>query len=508
MKTKPHPQFKKIAEISRYAKTLEGISHLLDWDQETYMPPGGFENRSEQLKIMAGLIHKERTGKKFATALSKLIDLKSGKIVQNDLSNEQEAAVKEWRREYKLNASLPAKFVESLAKLTSQAIGVWREAKNHNNFKSFAPYLTKIIEMNRKKADYLGYKDHPYDALLDLYEPALTTKEVATLFKKVRDNLTPLIKKIASKKPPKDDFLFGKWDQNKQLEFGWLILDAMGYDKKMGRLDLSSHPFSSSSHPTDSRITTRIHPTSLMSNILVVLHEGGHSLYEMGLPHDLFGTPLGESRSLGIHESQSRWWETRIGLSKAFWQHFLPILKKTFKGPLEKVSFEDFYHAINKVTPSFIRVEADELTYPLHVILRFELEKQLIEGKLKVKDLPEAWNEKMKDYLGICPKTDKEGCLQDIHWSMGAFGYFPTYTMGNLYAAHLFKAFEKKHKDWEKKVAKGELAFVREWLSEHIYRHGKRYSSHELLENATKTKFSADPYIDYLSNKYSNLYKL
>lgn len=495
-------QYEKLFQISRYAATLEGVAKLLDWDQETYMPLGAFENRSEQLKILAGLIHKERTGKKFSNVLSNLIDIKSGKILHKDLSEQQRAALKEWRRDYLQQSSLPAKFVESFAKLTSQAIVLWREAKKNDDFDSFAPVLTKIIEMNRKKADYLGYQDHPYDALIDLFEPDLKTKEIDSFFKDVRQNLTPLIQKISSQKAIKDDFLFGKWDEKKQIEFGWLLLDDMGYDRAKGRLDISSHPFSSSSHPTDSRITTHLHPTSLMSNISAVLHEGGHSLYEMGLPHDLFGSPLGEPRSHGIHESQSRWWETRIGLSKPFWKHFFPILQKKFNGPLEKVSLDAFYKAINKVEPALIRVEADELTYPLHIILRFEIEKKLIEGSMKVKEIPSMWNAKMKEYLGVTPKNNSEGCLQDIHWSMGAFGYFPTYTMGNLYAAHLFEAFAQQHSDWEKRVGNGELAFIRDWLGKNIYQHGRRYSSHELLKKATGKEFSAKAYVNYLKDKY------
>jgi carboxypeptidase Taq len=238
----------------------------------------------------------------------------------------------------------------------------------------------------------------------------------------------------------------------------------------------------------------------------VILHEGGHSLYEMGLPIEQFGSPLGEARSLGVHESQSRFWETQIGQSKAYWQHYLPLLKKQFPKQLDGVDLESFYKAINKVEPSLIRVDADEVTYNLHVIIRFEMEKALIEGSLSVRDVPEAWNEKMKTYLKITPKNNREGCLQDIHWSMGAFGYFPTYTLGNLYAAHLHAAFAKEHPDAEKKIAKGELGFIKEWLSNAIYKHGKRYPTLELLKNASKKPFSAAAFIDYLNNKYSRIY--
>jgi carboxypeptidase Taq len=504
---KTNKNYQKLHQLSKHTRILQGIASHLDWDQETYMPSGSAGIRAEQLKTMAGLIHREKTSRQYANALSKLIDLSSGEIISQDLTPPQIAAVKEWRRDYLQDTALPAKFVEEFAQLTSQSIIAWRNAKKTDSFQQFAPFLDRIITLNRKKADLLGYTHHPYDALLDLYEPGLTTQETQQVFDKLKHTITPWIKKISSQHKD-NSFLFGNWDHAKQIEFSHQILKAMGYDLNKGRLDFSSHPFSSASHPTDSRITTRIHPTSLISNISVILHEAGHALYEMGLPQNMYGTPLGDARSLGIHESQSRWWETRIGLSLPFWKHFLPILKNTFPGQLEHIDLNSFYQAINKVEPSFIRVEADEMTYPLHVILRFELEKALIEGSMNVRDIPEAWNNKMKDYLGIIPSNHTEGCLQDIHWSMGAFGYFPTYTLGNLYAAHLFEAFAKEHSNWEELVSKGELDFIKTWLSEHIYQHGRRYSSQDLLKLASGQTFSANAYIRYLEDKYRRIYQL
>lgn len=493
--------YQKICALSKHTRILQGISSLLDWDQETYMPSGSAGIRSEQFETLAGIIHREKTSKKFATALSRLIDIPSGTIKATGLSPQQNAALREWRRDYIQDTTLPAKFVEEFARITSQGVIAWRSAKKDNAFQQFAPYLDRIVQLCRKKADYLGYQDHPYDALIDHYEPDVKTKEIEILFSNLRSELTPLIKKV-SQRQIEDKFLYGNWDPTKQLLFSQKLLDAMGYDSSRGRVDLSAHPFSSSSHPSDSRITTRIHPEALMSNIGAILHEGGHALYEMGLPQNDYGTPLGDARSLGVHESQSRWWETRIGLSKPFWAHFFPILKEVFKGQLDGITLEQFYAAINKVEASFIRIEADEMTYPLHVILRFELEKGLIEGTLNVRDIPEAWNKKMEEYLGIIPPTNAEGCLQDIHWSMGAFGYFPTYTLGNLYAAHLFEAFAKDHPDWEKHVEAGQLGFIKLWLNEKIYQHGKRYPTQELLYIATNKEFTADPYLKYLKKKY------
>jgi carboxypeptidase Taq len=500
--------YERLHELSKKIRILEGISSLLEWDQETHMPKGASAIRSEQLSSLAGIIHTMKTAKPFANALEKLINLKTGKVVAKGLKTEQQAALREWRRNYLLATALPNAFVEEFVQLCSQSMEAWKSARKQNSFQQFAPYLDKLITMSRKKADLLGYDDHPYDAMLDLYEPESTTKELTSLFSRVQKSITDLVKKITKAKQIDNSFLFGNFSHAKQVEFGNEILNAMGYDMQYGRLDFSTHPFSSSAHPTDSRITTRIHPESLLSNILIVLHEGGHSLYEMGIPQDQYGSPLGESVSMAVHESQSRWWETRIGLSKPFWNHFFPRLKKAFAPQLNKVTEEQFFRAINQVKPSFIRVEADEVTYPLHVILRFELEKDLFSGALKVREIPEAWNEKMTNYLGITPKTNTEGCLQDVHWSMGAFGYFPTYALGNMYAAHLFQKFVQDYPDWEKQVAKGELLFIKKWLNEAIHQHGKHYRSQELLKKITGKPFTEKAYVDYLNSKYTEIYKL
>lgn len=503
-----HQDYIRLHEISREARVLESISSLLDWDQETYMPPDASGIRSEQLKTLAGVIHKKRISRPFANALDKLIDIKTGKLRSRHLNDAQNAALIEWRRDYLIQKALPNKFVEQLAALTSQTINVWHHAKKQDSFQQFAPFLEKLILMARKKADLLGYKEHPYDALLDHYEPHTTTKEVAQLFAHLRKSITALLKKIVAAKQVDDSFLYGDFSSEQQLEFGKILMKAMNYDMAKGRLDLSMHPFSSSPHPTDCRITTRIHRNCLMDSIMAVLHETGHALYEMGLPLDHFGSPLGEAISMGIHESQSRWWETRIGQSKPFWHYFLPLLQKQFKGKLAGVTLESFYKAINKVVPSMIRVEADEVTYTLHVILRFELERALIEGSMTVKEIPEAWNAKMKELLGIKPTTNAEGCLQDIHWSMGAFGYFPAYALGNLYTSHFFLGFERDFPKWKEKVAKGDLGFINRWLNEQIHQHGRRYPSRELLEKVSGKPFSADAYTKYLNEKYTEIYGL
>lgn len=499
--------YQKLHKLSKHTRTLQGISNILGWDQETYMPPGAGENRGEQLKIMAGLIHREKTSPEYIATLGELVDLKTGNVKANGLEENKQAALREWYRDYKRDNALSSAFVEDFAQLNSQSLLVWRHAKEKNAFHHFAPFLDRTIDMCRKKADLLGYKEHPYDALLDLYEHDISTEEVYTLFSNLKASLLPLLKKIQRQKQVDDSFLHGSFPAKKQMAFTLKLLKDIGYDMSHGRLDFSAHPFSTASHPTDSRITTHIHPKHILSNIAIVLHEAGHSLYEMGLPREEFGTPLGESISLGMHESQSRFWETRVGHSKPFWQHYLPLLKKQFKGKLDNISLEAFYKGINKVNASYIRVEADEVTYSLHVILRFEMEKALIEGSLKVRDIPDAWNAKMQELLGVTPRNNTEGCLQDVHWAMGAFGYFPSYTLGNLYASHFFEAFANQHKDWNQRIAEGQFTFIVDWLRENIHKHGRRYSSTKLLQKITGKPFTAETFIHYITSKYSDIYQ-
>ena len=480
---------KTLKELSHKASVLRGVEYVLGWDQETYMPPGAAEARAEQIKLIASLIHQTKTSKEYKRALSSLIDLKTGGFLSKGLSKADQAALREWRRDYLKDSKLPTSFVEEFSKLTSIAQEVWKKARKENAFHIFAPYLEKIVQMARKKADLLGYRDHPYDALLDLYEPELTTKLVEKTFDEVQRSIVPLIQKAPKLKSQYKK----KMGVSEQLALSRVLLEKMGYDFNHGRIDLSTHPFSTAPHPTDSRITTRIHENDPLSNILTTMHEAGHALYEMGLPHNQWGTPLGEYASMAVHESQSRFWETRIGLSRPFWELMAP----EFKAPAELL-FRD----VNLITPSFIRVEADEATYPLHVILRFRLEKKLIEGSLKVKDLPDIWREQMQSLLGITPPSDTLGCLQDIHWSMGAFGYFPTYLLGTLYASHLFEAFAKKHPDWESRVRKGELTFITAWLKNSVHRHGRTYPPLQLIERAAGKPFSPKAFLTYLHTKY------
>ena len=488
-------------------ENLSGIASLLDWDQEIYMPEGGAEYRAEQQKTLAGIIHEEKTGAAFSTPLSKLIDLKTGKLLTKALTKKQESAVREWHRDYKIETALPKTFVENFAKLTSEAVTVWRHARINKDFKLFLPYLKKVIEATKQKAEYLGYENHPYDALIDLYDPGLTTAQASSIFKPLKKEVASLLKQITKMTEIDDKPIYAPISKDKQLEFSKKLLKKIGYNFKYGRIDLSTHPFSSGNHPTDSRITTRLNLCNIFSCLSTVLHEAGHSLYAMGLSKKHYGSPLGQSISMGIHESQSRLWETRIGLSLPFVRYILPMLQKDL-GCFNDLDPETLYRAINKVEPSFIRVEADEVTYPLHIILRFELEVALIEGSLDVNELPEAWNQKMKEFFGIIPPDNAKGVLQDIHWAMGGFGYFPTYSFGNLYAAELFNQLIKEYADWDIQITKGNFSFIRNFLHANVYQYGRQYRGPELIKKITGSEFSSDAYIKYLKEKYSKIYEI
>ncbi|MBS0635337.1 MAG: carboxypeptidase M32 [Verrucomicrobia bacterium] len=489
-------QYDQLNELSRRAQTLEGISRLLGWDQETYMPKDATPVRAEQLKLLTELSHEAKTGPVFEAQLKKLIDLKTGKIKASNLTQEQQAAVRLYARDFTREKKLPSQFVQDFVHHTSQAIVTWQKAKAANKFAMFLPSLKKTIDLTIEKTELIGYKTTAYDALIDEYEPGITTKEVDAIFEEVKAGVKPIIKRAP--KPKKEIQI--DCTLNEQLEMCHELLHDIGFDFNRGRLDVSSHPFSQSYHPYDSRITCRDESDSLIVQLLTTLHEAGHSFYEMGFPVKAFGTPLAQAVSMGIHESQSRFWETRIGRSRAFWKFFLPKLQKRFK---KELKLDDFMSRLNQVQPSFIRTDSDEVTYPLHVILRYEIEKELVSGKLAVKDLPKRWNAGIKDLLGITVKTDVEGCLQDIHWSMGAFGYFPTYSLGNIYAAQMFEAFAKKHPTWEKQVEKGQFGFIQEWLHDNVWQHGRRYDGNDLIRKISGKALTAKPFINYLNEKYS-----
>lgn len=507
MKTNLEKNYQKLIELSRETATISSIQMQLEWDQQTYMPSAGIAIRSKQIEMMAHLSHKSGTSLKFKNLLSTLIDLKQGSFTLTSMHEDKLANLREWRRDYLKIASLPLNFVKKFANTVSQAQHIWAEAKRTGVFSLFQPHLEKIIDLNRKKADFLGYQDHPYNALLDLYEPEMSVADLVPLFDRLKLSLKNLLREIETKPAPHHSFLSKYYPPHQQMVFARLLLKSMGFLEEKSRLDLSMHPFCSGT-PLDVRMTTHVHHENPMSNFFAVLHEGGHGLYCLGRPAEHFGEPLSESVSLGVDESQSRFWETMIGHGLPFWRHFYPLLEEEFTEQLGGVDLDSFYRAINYVRPSLIRIQADELTYSLHIIIRFEIEKAFIEGSLKAKDLPEVWNEKMREYLGIQPSTHSEGCLQDIHWSLGAMGYFPTYTLGNLYAAQLFQTMQKSFPDWDNQIAQGNLSFLRSWLGEKIHKFGRKYPPKELMQMATGQTLSEKPYLSYLENKFRSLYSL
>jgi carboxypeptidase Taq len=505
MKKKPKA-FTALKELSTKIHTYQSILSLLHWDQETYMPEGSITPRSEQISVLATLIHEEKTGRSFQNLLEKIVHLPSGKPKIKGLSKEDLAIVHHWHKEFSRTTKLSPSFVKTFSQVTSEASQIWSIAKKNNNFKLFAPFLKKIVDLSREKAHIIGFSHHPYDALLEAYEPCMTTNKLSVLFGNLKKELVSLLKKISQAKPINQDFLHAEIDHETQMAISQTLLAQLPMEKEYSRLDLSSHPFSTALHPHDSRITTRILPNAFMSNIFSILHEAGHSMYEMGLPLQHFGTPLCEAASLSVHESQSRFWETLIGRSLPFWKGFYPKLKQHLPKQLKNVPLETFYKAINAVAPSFVRVEADEVTYCLHVILRFEIEKELINGTLQVDDLPEKWNHLMQEIFGIKPSSDTMGCLQDIHWSLGDFGYFPTYALGNLLAAHFFSSFAKDHPDWEEQIGLGDLSFVRNWLKKNIHNFGKMYDAEQLAKKIGGKPLSEKAYCSYLKRKYAQIY--
>ena len=500
--------YSKLKELSTSIRVFTSISSLLQWDQETYMPTGGIDARSEQTALLSEHIQELKTSRKYINTLGKLVHLSSGKPKVKGLSRIQRLTLREWHKDYLRDTKLNAKFVKTFSQTTSEASQIWQMARKTNDFKLFAPFLEKIIQLSREKAAIYGFEHHPYDALLETYEPCLTSSKAKEIFSSLRKELIPLLDKIRGSRPINDQFLWGTFDEKKQMKLGNDLIAQLPVDGAFTRFDLSAHPFSLALHPHDSRITSRILPDNFISNLFSILHESGHSMYEMGLPTEYWGTPLAEPVSLGVHESQSRFWETLIGHSLPFWRYFYPEVQKTFPSHLKNVPLEKFYRAINKVTPSFIRTEADEVTYCLHIIIRFEIEMDLISGHLQVMDLPYAWNEKTKELLGITPPTDRLGCLQDIHWALGDFGYFPTYAFGNIFAAQFFNAFSKENPDWDERLSSGELSFIRDYLKKNIHSLGRQYNSEELVKKATGKPLSEVAYCQYLKKKYTEIYQL
>lgn len=483
---------------------LEDLQALAEWDQQTGMPAGASEVRSHQAATLQGLIHERRTSPRLGELLNKLEDV----VQQASFTDADRGLVRQARRTYNHSTKLPRQLVEEMERARVVSHQAWEHARAHNDFASYAPCLERMVGFQREVADLYGYQENRYDALLDLYEPSLTSSTVEQLFVPIRDVSISLLQQIqASSKKIETSFLQGNFAEAQQQLLVEKLLTQIGYDFSHGKIALSAHPFTTSiGAPQDVRLTVRYSDLLPMS-VMAALHEGGHALYEQGSASTLLRTPLAGGISMGIHESQSRLWENAIGRSEAFWRGQYALVQEIFPQPFQQISVTDFARALNHVEASLIRVEADEVTYNLHIIIRFELEKALINGEIAVESLPRLWNEKYCTYLGIEPDSDTNGVLQDVHWTF-AFGYFPTYTLGNLYGAQIYHSLRKSFPDFDQRLATGETAFILEWLRERIYKFGAIYQPKELIQQITGEAANPQYFVQYLTQKFSQLYEL
>ncbi|WP_312116823.1 carboxypeptidase M32 [Brevibacillus reuszeri] len=479
---------------------------VLHWDKATQAPRKGMEARSEIIGTLAGEQFKLATSKEMEQFLVEL----SEPATLEALDEITRHTVLECKKEFDRNKRIPAERYQEFVVLTSNAETVWEEAREKNDFSLFQPYLQKIVNFQLEFIEYWGNdRKNKYNTLLDLYEPGMTVDQLDPIFATLREKTVKLVAAISeSPNKPDTSFLTKNFPISEQDAFSRFILERIGYDFNAGRMDRSVHPFCTTFNPGDVRITTRFSENDFNSALFSCIHEAGHAMYEQNINPELLFTTLCDGTSMGIHESQSRYWENMVGRSLPFWKHFFADLQKAFPAQFEGVSVEDFYRAINEVTPSYIRTEADELTYNLHVMIRYEIEKGLINQTIEVADLPKIWNEKMKEYLGVEPPTDTLGVLQDVHWSGGSFGYFPTYSLGNVYAAQFTHVMEQEINGYNELVANGDFAPIRAWLKDKIHQYGKMKSPRELVSAITGEGTNATYLMNYLEKKYSEIYKL
>ena len=497
--------FEQVCRHARQTALLGSIDAALQWDERTMMPSAGAEYRAEQITLLAGMIHQRRTDEQFGKWLAELAE---GPLADHPYSDTG-TTIRRLKREYDKKVKLPRTLVEQLARTAVLGQQAWQQARADDDFAAFRPLLEKTVELKRREAEALGYPQCPYDALLDDYEPDELTSNVAEVLAGLREELVGLVDEIRGSGRRADVSVLNRnFPVDAQEQFGRRLAAQIGFDFRRGRLDATAHPFCTGLGPHDCRITTRYDPRYFNGALFGILHESGHGIYDQGLRTDQHGLPPGEAISLGIHESQSRLWENFVGRSRPFWEHYYPQAQEQFPQALADVPLDEFYFAVNDVRPSLIRVEADEATYNLHILVRFELEQALLDGDLPVDELPAAWKEKYRQYLAIEPPDDAGGVLQDIHWSGGLVGYFPTYSLGNLYAAQLFAQADSDLGGLAGQFARGQFQPLREWLREKIHRHGQRYSAAELVRRVTGRPLSHGPLIEYLRAKLAPLYGL
>ncbi|ASN07373.1 carboxypeptidase M32 [Virgibacillus necropolis] len=485
-----------LKEQNAYKETIM----LTHWDMRTKIPKKGVEQRSEVVGFLSEKLHQLETSKKMKYFIDVLKDHSDDEVIQKTVETCEE--------NYERSRKIPIDEYKEYVMLQSKSESIWQEAREKADFASFQPYLEKLVDYNKKFANYWGYEEHIYDALLDNYEPGVTVKTLDNVFPELRKSLTELLNKItASSVTPDPSILQGHFPKSDQEAISLAVLEKMGYDFSSGRLDETIHPFAIALNQNDVRVTTRYDESDFRTAVFGTIHEGGHALYEQNISKNLAGTPLSDGTSMGIHESQSLFWENFVGRTESFWNSHYDLFKSYAPKSFQAVPLDKFYRAVNEVKPSFIRIEADELTYPLHIMIRYELEKALINGDIKVADLPGLWNEKMQEYVGITPTNDREGVLQDIHWSGGDFGYFPSYALGYMYAAQFNHTLRKKM-DIDKQIASGDFTPIKEWLTKNIHQYGKMKKPLEIVKDVTDENLNPNYLVNYLTEKYSGIYKL
>lgn len=488
----------KLIEIAE----LRGALALLAWDQETNMPAGGSARRARQVALLSGIRH-EKFVKEFAPLLEE-----AEALDPKEMTERQRLGLVQLRRDVDRQLKLPKEHVMELSRISSESTHAWISARKEDDWSAFQPFLEKLLDLKKREAEYLGYESNPYDALLDNFDPGLKTTRLEEVFEGLKGKLKPLLEAIRQAPQVEEAFLLQEVAEEVQLKFGEKVVEAMGYSFKSGRQDISAHPFTIAMAPSDVRITTAVQGNDIRTMLYSSVHEGGHAIYEQGLNEAELGWPASEACSLSVHESQSRLWENNVARTHEFWQHFSPQLKAMYPDQLGEHGAWDIYKAVNRVEPGLIRIHSDELTYHFHIILRFEIENDLVNGRISVADLPTIWNEKIKQYLGLDVPSNQKGVLQDIHWSFGNFGYFPTYSLGSLYAAQMMAAAERDLAGLKGNIQRGEFAPLKTWLNEKIHHPGRLYSAEELCTAVTGEPLNVDYFVDYAWAKFGGIYGL
>jgi carboxypeptidase Taq len=490
-------------EFEDKVKTINNIGQvksLLHWDQQVMMPENGVKARSLQNSTLAKIYHQKISSRELGELIVE--------IETEELALEEKANVREIEREHERALEVPEEIEEKISQKESETFDTWQKAKKEQDFSTVAPDLKELVELKRRYAQEINSDREAYRVLFDDFEPYIEYETMEQILERLKDELTRLVSEIKDSEDIEMDVFDGEFPEERQMDLSKSIVDKMGYDWERGRLDVSEHPFTLGNQ-FDCRITTRFSEDDLAEGLGATIHECGHALYELGLPQDLYGVPAGTSRDFSVHESQSRLWENHVFKSRKFFDYILPELRERFPDQFEDVSVEDCYRSINRIDPeNLIRIEADEITYHLHIVIRWELERDLINGELEVEELPQKWNDKYEEYLGIRPENDAEGVMQDVHWYQGSFGYFTTYSLGSVLAAQIYRQAEKEIDDLEGKISSGEFQELKQWLNENIHQRGSKYRTEELVEKATGEKPTADYFLEYIREKYEELYSL